>query len=234
MPDPPEETPPDLDTEKMDDNDFLSEVSQGDLSRAMGILGMARIEVHRESAMNEYYILGADGRKFGQVRMVQAGGWAVEDANGKMFAMLWRQHTEDHQVDNVSSLVHLGFHRWERARKEETKASLYCLAMPDKKVRFFVTYIGHDAVLETPSNRVALKMAPGSRRNEIKIVDPYDEEVAKVSTLEAGMRFTHEIDFEELEDPFFAVILVVAISLELGFRHGGEWESPFHDMSPVI
>ncbi len=235
MADPPEPTPPDLDHQTMDDQNFLNEASMGDLSRALGILGRARFTIQRHPTELEEYFLGApDGSRLGRIRLVTNGGWAVEDGNGKMVAMLWRQRTEDHSVDHVSSLVHLGFHRWEKARKEETNASLYCLANPDKTVRFFVTYIGNDAVLETPSNRPALKMAPGQARDEFRIVDPYDEAVATVRTQAHGMEFLHDITFAELEDPFFVAILVVAISLEMAFRHGGEWRSPYHGIEPSL
>jgi hypothetical protein len=224
MPDPDDITPPDLDTQKMDDSNF----NTMDLSQAWGIWGRARFLIKREYKDREgYYIEDGAKNVLGKVAMVANGGWAVENSSGNTLAMLWRQHSEDHHVDNISSLVHMGFHRWENARKDETIASLYCLANLDKTVRLFVTLIGKDATLESPSNRVALKMAPGKQHNELLLVDGFDDPVATIHTEAMSTAETHEITFMEAEDPFLAAILTITIGLESGFRHGGVWKSPY-------
>jgi hypothetical protein len=224
MPDPQEIAPPDLDTQKLDDSNF----NTTDLSQAWGIWGRARFLIKREYKDREGYYV-EDGAKniLGRIGMVQNGGWAVESPNGNVLAMLWRQHSEDHHVDNISSLIHMGFHRWENARKDEVTATLYCLANLDKTVRLFITLVEKEATLESPSNRLVLKMAPGKQHNELVFADGFDDPVATIRTEAMSSAETHEITFIEAEDPFLAAIFTVALGLESSLRHGGVWKSPY-------
>lgn len=217
-------TPPDIDHQVMDDSNF----STGDLSQALGILGLPRFLVRREMKNVEgYYLENPAKQVLGKIAWIQNGAWAVQDRSGQTLAVLWRQHTEDTSVDHLSSLVHLGLHRWEAAHKAEETASIYCLANLDKAVRFFITFAHGEAILDAPSNRPVVKMARGPHENTIQFVDAFDDPVALVHTEAMAFNETHDITFEEAQDPFPVAMFAVALSLEMGFQHGGQWKSPY-------
>lgn len=227
--------PPDLDHQPLDDANFTS----GDLAQALGLVGRPKFVVRRVDVLDilsrkrssrvepeAYTIEYPLGTVLGEVGWVENGGWAVKDPTGRSVAMLWRQHTEDHSAERLSNLVHLGFHRFERAVKEEANASLYCLANLDKTVRMFVTYRGEEAILDAPSNRPVLKLAKGSGEHDLRLVDAFDDDVAAVHSDRAKEAEVHEVTFTEVEDPFPVALFVMTLGLEMNFRHG-EWRSPY-------
>lgn len=219
MQDRPPLTPPDLNTQLMDDANFDST----DLSKGLGILGSVRLFVrkggaatgkqHGETAAFEL----EDGNQnvVGKIVGVQPGDWAIENSAGKAIAMLWRQHTADHEVDNLSSLVHLGFHRWDRARKAEATGTLYCVAGLDRTVRFTVTFVDKDVILDSPSNRPVLKLLHGKGIREMVLADPDDDHpVVNVHSHLLTGSSVHEVEFVEPEDAFPVAMFVVALGLE--------------------
>ncbi|MDE1821103.1 MAG: hypothetical protein KGJ23_09700 [Euryarchaeota archaeon] len=226
----PKLTPPDIDHQTMDDKNFAT----GDLAQAWQLLTRPTFTIRREMKDIEGYYVEDHRLKLlnkphilGKVLWVQNGGWSVQDPNGQTLAMLWRQHTEDHSVDNLSSLAHMGFHRWEDARKREETASIYCLANTDKTVRFFVTFAHGEAILDSPSNRPVLKMAKGTSENNIELTDAFDDPVASVHTDATTFAETHEVAIQEAVDPFLVATFTITMSLEMGFEHGGQWRSPY-------
>lgn len=223
--DPSPPSPPDIDHQVMDDRNFAT----GDLDQAWNLMSSNRFLVHKAGKDADTYVIMNPGKQaLGQVEWVGHGGWAIQGpqgANGPALAMLWRQHTEDHSQEHLSNLVHWGFHRYERAKANEENASIYCLANLDRTVRLFITYKGTEAILDSPTNRPVLKIAPGEHHGDVRLVDAYNDPVATVHT-EAGFQETHEVSFEEAEDPFLVVLFAVTLGLEMDFRYG-TWKSPF-------
>lgn len=242
MPDQDSQIPPDIDTANLDDKNFAS----GDLSQAWGILGLSRFVVQRDNKdVESYFIEDAQKKRQGLVVWVQNGGWSIEGPPGQRLGMLWRQHTEDHQQENLRNLVHLGLHRYEQALKSEQNASIYCLANPDRTVRMFVTYKGSEAILDSPSNRPVLKMAKGSGAGEIQLTDGFDDPVATIRTEKVGalpraarkqdgvlglpFAEAHDVTLTEAEDPFPVALFAVTLGIEMTLRYG-EWRSPYQHL----
>lgn len=215
--------PPDLDHQPMDDANF----STTDLAKAWGLLGLPTFLLRREHKdAAAYYVENASKKVLGTVRLVENGGWEVLGPEGRL-AMLWRQHTEDHSNEKLRNLVHMGFHRYEKAVHDEENASIYCLANLDRTVRMFVTYKGQDGVLDSPTNRPVLKMARGKARGDVEIVDAYDEPTANIHSEDLGYHAeVHRVTIEAAAEPFPVALFGITLGLEMDFRHG-TWRSPF-------
>jgi hypothetical protein len=222
-PDGDQQIPPDIDTADLDDKNFAT----GDLAQAWGLLSAPRFLLHKDRKdVEAYFVQDVSRRTLGQVIWTQNGGWAVNGPQGNPLAMLWRQHTEDHSQENLKSLVHMGFHRYEQAVHDEENASIYCLANLDKTVRLFVTFKGDEAILDSPSNRPVLKMAKGQGIGDVGLVDAFDDPVANIHTESTALVETHDVTMLEAEDPFLVALFGITIALEMSFRHGN-WRSPY-------
>ncbi len=214
--------PPSIDTAALDDKNFAT----GDLAQAWGVLGLPRFLLQRDrKEVEAYFVEDAQKNRRGLVEWFQNGAWTVQGPPGTTLALLWRQRTEDHHAEGTRNLVHMGYHRYKEAVANEENASIYCLASPDQTVRMFLSFKGQEGILDSPTGRPVLKMAPGEHHGDVRLLDAYDDPVATVHTEVMAVE-THDVSMEEAEDPFPVALFAITLAIEMTLRYG-QWRSPY-------